>query len=250
MFFVHFGMCSIFFFSRKICESDKVIASGDEVGRVAANIAPKIYDIGKSAFKIFKVAYTFLADIAATLGKGFKTILDGDNLKLFDKFDNLVAKGDDAVKTFAKKTADFTVQKFDDYVANIAKRNPAGNVNDPRRIYQERVAGLQEFEIKGGNNSKIWADGLDRSTGSVLEAKHIGNPGASPYIPGSSAPQFIRDQIIGQFRDELRRYADIIADPNSPLTKLDVITNNQAAKEFIENLLREYNIPGEVIIRP
>ena len=83
-----------------------------------------------------------------------------------------------------------------------------------------------------------------------MEAKYIGNPEASPYIPGSTAPQFIRDQIIGQFRDELKRYGDIIADPNNPLTKLDVIINNQGAKEFIESLLREFNIPGQVIIKP
>ena len=69
----------------------------------------------------------------------------------------VIARGDEGVQTFTKKTADFTVQKFDDYIVNIQTRNPAGNVNDPRRIYQERVAGLKEFEIKGSNNSKIWS---------------------------------------------------------------------------------------------
>ena len=123
-------MCSIFYFSRKICESDKVIASGDEVGRVAANIAPKIYDIGKSAFKIFKVAYTFLADIAATLGKGFKTILDGDNLKLFDKFDNLVARGDDVGKV-ASNVAD----AVNDVQRNVLNqwKNTIGNASNARK---------------------------------------------------------------------------------------------------------------------
>ena len=83
-----------------------------------AKIAAKVYDIGKSAFKIFKVAYTFLADIAATLGKGFKTILDGDNLKLFDKFDNLIAQGDD-VRKFALAFG----TRIDDLVTDVAKIN-------------------------------------------------------------------------------------------------------------------------------
>ena len=232
--------------------------AGVTIDAVGGTIVKVIAKFGKAAYKSFKIIRALgrsLNKAADVIRKGFKFDVENgvavirDRLCLSGSACRVIAQGDEAVQTFAKKTADFTVQKFDDYVVNVPTRNPAGNVNDPRRIYQENVAGIEEFEITG-NNSRIWADGLERSTGSVLEAKHIGNPESSPYIPNSSAPQFIRDQIVGQFRDELRRYADVIADPSNPLTKLDIITNNQGAKDFFESLLREYNIPGQVIIRP
>src|SRR5690606_32150713 len=50
-----------------------------------AKVATKIYDIGKSAFKIFKVAYNFLGSVATAIEHGIKTVLDGSGvLKLID----------------------------------------------------------------------------------------------------------------------------------------------------------------------
>lgn len=48
MFFVHFGVSNVFFFNWKICASDKVIAEGDDVGRVLANINDGVNDLQRN----------------------------------------------------------------------------------------------------------------------------------------------------------------------------------------------------------
>jgi hypothetical protein len=80
----------------------------------------------------------------------------------------------------------FSITKLDDYLKAISTRNPAGAVGSAPRVYQEGVAGALEYEIKGGANAKIWADGLDKTTGTVIEAKYISNTSTSPFVEGSS----------------------------------------------------------------
>jgi len=144
----------------------------------------------------------------------------------------------------------FDAAKFQQWIRNISTRDPAGAVGSGPRVYQERVAGLLEYEIKGGDNVKIWADGVDAATGKVIEAKYISNPGASPFVEGSSCYPPVRQKIVEQVTDEFNRYSKIIKDPQTPLIELEVTISDVQAKPFFEKLLKDFDIPGRVIVKP
>lgn len=225
------------------------LAFGFGIASFSPAILAKVVRAGAKLFRAFNKIIDIIKPLASVLKKGLKSKVTDDVLELVDDAGNIFAKGDEAVKTFLKKFDNFSVAKFDNYIKNIKTRNPAGAPDAPFRKYQEKVAGLKEYELTGGN-SKIWADGVDRNTGKVLESKFIGNPSTSPFIPGSSAPQFLRDKITNEIRGEFQRYADIIKNADTPMTQLEVITNNPAATEFFEKLLREFDIPATVIVKP
>ncbi|MBP6411369.1 MAG: hypothetical protein KA313_09735, partial [Pseudarcicella sp.] len=95
-----------------------------------------------------------------------KTIIEVNN-KLAKKITNFTKEHvDNAVnyvknRVIVKGAGKFSITKLDDYLKNISTRNPAGAVGSPPRVYQESVTTGIEYELKGGANSKIWADGLD-----------------------------------------------------------------------------------------
>ena len=151
-----------------------------------------------------------------------------------------------AVSTAGK----FSITKLDDYLKNITTRNPAGAVGSPPRVYQESVTTGIEYELKGGSNSKIWADGLDKSTGTVIEAKFISNPNASPFVEGSSCYPPVRQKILDQVTDEFRRYSEIIKDPNTPLVQLEVFVSDASGVPYFQKLLNDFSIPGKVTVKP
>ncbi|MET8763573.1 polymorphic toxin-type HINT domain-containing protein [Lentzea sp. NPDC004782] len=118
------------------------------------------------------------------------------------------------------------------------------------KAYQITHAGPCEFECVGGG-VKILADGLDDLDPSIMiDTKFVGNLGRSPYVPGSKAPDFIRDQVHKQQVDEMQRYAAIINDPNSPFTGLRVVTNEEASAAYFAGLMQQYNVPGVVLVKP
>jgi hypothetical protein len=168
----------------------------------------------------------------------------------FRKLDDyLVSKG--IVKRLAKGGAKtFDASKFQQWIGNISTRNASGAAGSAPRVYQERVAGLLEYEIKGGDNVKIWADGVDQATGKVIEAKYISNPGASPFVEGSSCYPPVRQKIVEQVTDEFDRYSKIIKDRQTPLTELEVTISDIQAKPFFEKLLKDFDIPGRVVVKP
>ncbi len=75
-------------------------------------------------------------------------------------------------------------------------------------------------------------------------------PERSPFIPDSNIPPFIRDKIVGEVEDEFRRYAAVLHDSNTPAKGLEVIINDPRAVPFFERLLKKYNIPGSVVVKP
>jgi hypothetical protein len=83
----------------------------------------------------------------------------------------------------------------------------------------------------------------------LLEAKYVGDPGRSPYVPDSSAPPFIREQVLNETEDEFRRYAAVVGDSGTPAKGLEVITNDHRAVPYFQSL-QKYNIPGQVVGRP
>lgn len=120
--------------------------------------------------------------------------------------------------------------------------------NGPRNQYEIKHTGPDNIQVQGGGE-EIWADGIRPETRSLLEAKCIDNPDSSPYIEGSKIPDFIRSKVISDVESEFRRYAAVINDPATPITNLEVITNEPAAVPFFEGLLRKFNIPGEVVVK-
>lgn len=96
-----------------------------------AKIATKIYDVGKSAFKIFKIAYNFLESIATAIENGIKTVLDSSGiLKLIDNSGNQVGRIANNVMEVSKhgiKAVDGSVlfRTADDVNAELALLNYA-----------------------------------------------------------------------------------------------------------------------------
>lgn len=117
--------------------------------------------------------------------------------------------------------------------------------NTAPHLYEIKHTGGINYLIKGGG-VEFWADGIRDA--SVIETKMIVNPPRSPYIAGSKTPDFIREKAVADVRGEFDRVAKIVRDDGNPLTSMRVITNDAKAVPFFESLLREYNIPGGVIV--
>lgn len=107
--------------------------------------------------------------------------------------------------------------------------------------YQRDIAGMLEFEISG-NGESVWADGVDGDA--LIDAKYVTKPQSSPYT--GTVPDFIIDTT----REELRRYGQVIADPRTRYTELQIVTNNEEAATFLGGLMAEYGVPGRTIVRP
>ncbi|MCP2728331.1 restriction endonuclease fold toxin-2 domain-containing protein [Limnofasciculus baicalensis] len=118
-----------------------------------------------------------------------------------------------------------------------------------RHEFQIRHCGVEEVRVRGGGE-EIWADGINLQTGELLEAKFIEHPANSPYVNPSSAPPFIRNKIVSEVKEEFRRYAAVINDPETPVIELQVIVNIEEAVPFFESLLSQFNLPGSVIVMP
>ncbi|MFF6784174.1 polymorphic toxin-type HINT domain-containing protein [Streptomyces sp. NPDC012510] len=132
------------------------------------------------------------------------------------------------------------------YQMSLETRPAVGAGNS--QAYQVAQTGATEYRAVGGGQ-RVWADGMDRNTGELLDAKFIDNPGRSPFIPGSGIPDFIRNKIGAKIDDEFSRYASVINDPSNPLTGLRVITNHQGAVPYFQGLMQQHGIPGSVVVR-
>jgi hypothetical protein len=115
--------------------------------------------------------------------------------------------------------------------------------------YEVQHTGPVNYTMEGGG-VKIDADGFRPSDALALEAKHVGSPDASPYVPGSKAPEFIRTRVMDGVRDELERYRDIALSPDTPMRGVEVVTNDPRAVANLEALMRELGVPGRVVVRP
>ncbi|HSP78316.1 MAG TPA: restriction endonuclease fold toxin-2 domain-containing protein [Myxococcaceae bacterium] len=104
-------------------------------------------------------------------------------------------------------------------------------------------------EEKGGGE-EVWADGARLDDAHLLEVKHVEKPDSSPFIAGSTCEEFIRSMIREKERIQLKRYAAVIADPETPAVGLEIIVNDARAAPFFELLMHELGIPGRVVIRP
>lgn len=156
-----------------------------------AKIATKIYDVGKSAFKIFKVAYNFLASIATAIENGIKTVLDSSGiLKLIDNSGNQVGRIVDNILTF----------KYTGFGGDIVT-NPSKTTT---------VIGRFNDAIHGGGISKIKESGL------YNYGENIGGINILDAPPGTWTEQLNLDWLNDaiQRNDVIRVVSDPLDDRN------------------------------------
>jgi hypothetical protein len=115
--------------------------------------------------------------------------------------------------------------------------------------YEIEQTGPRNYRFDGGGEH-VWADGYRGADRAVLDAKHVGKPDSSPFVPDSGIPPPIRDKILTKVEDEFRRYGAVINDPGSTPRSLEVVTNDPRAVPYFESLLEKYGIPGHVVVRP
>jgi len=129
-----------------------------------------------------------------------------------------------------------------------SERRPVRGTQDAYE-YQRVQAGPEEVLAKGGGE-QIWADGQRRSSARLVETKYVDVPEKSPFIDGSKCHEKVRHRIQQEVAAEFKRYAAVIKDPSTPAVALEVVVNDARAVPFFESLLKRFNIPGEVIVRP
>jgi hypothetical protein len=116
-------------------------------------------------------------------------------------------------------------------------------------VYEVQQTGPVNLRMRSGETA-IDADGFRTSDAVVLEAKHVGSNDGSPYVPDSSAPEFIKSKVRADTEREIERYAQIVRDSGNPARGLEVITNDPRAVPYFEELLSKYDLPARVVVRP
>jgi hypothetical protein len=146
------------------------------------------------------------------------------------------------VKNITKR--EWTEGEYKQWFDNLPKES--ARTNTDADIYQIIHAGEKE-RVVSGSGVKFKADGI--ADKNILEAKFVGNSARSPYIENSKFPAFLREVTDKKTRSEFERMSKILQDGKNPLTKVRVITNDEKAVPYFQKLMREYNVPGEVILR-
>jgi hypothetical protein len=134
---------------------------------------------------------------------------------------------------------------IDDFVAKLPRKTTP--TTSAASQYEVKHSGPYNYTVSGGG-AKFDIDGYRGST--ILEAKHVGNPKSSPYVPGSSCPQTVRTEIVEGARSGLRKIRTIIESGSTPFKSVEIITNSPEAQEFFQGLLKETRVPGIVRLEP
>lgn len=139
---------------------------------------------------------------------------------------------------------EWTLAEYQTWFENLPTiRTPA---NTPADIYEHIHTGPLNYTVSGGG-TKFNADGIAGQT--VLEAKFVIDPERSLFIKDSKLPPFLRREMEAKgIRSEFERLNKILHDDNNPLTSVRIIANDQRAMPYLEELMREYGVPGEVVI--
>ena len=129
-----------------------------------------------------------------------------------------------------------------EYRASLETKAAGGS--GPNRAFQVYWCGSTEYRVVGGG-ARIFADNIT-NTGWLQDAKFVGNPAESPYVPGSSIDDLPRSLINAGTADEFERYGKVLNSGTTPLVGLEVITNSAAAAEYFNDLMADYDVPGYV----
>jgi hypothetical protein len=141
----------------------------------------------------------------------------------------------------------WTPERAKEWLASLpSKKTPT---TGKKNVYEITHTGPENRLVEGGG-AKFWTDGILLEDGAIQEAKMVVKPDASPFIPGTRGNPEVKQIINDQVRGEFERMSKIIGDPGNPLTSVEVIVNNAEARPFFEGLLKEYQIPGRVAVKP
>jgi hypothetical protein len=143
----------------------------------------------------------------------------------------------------AKK--EWTKESYDEWFASLKIKDTPKSSREDR--FEIKYTGEKNFRLIGSSRM-FWADGIVEQT--ILETKLVLNAERSPFVSPSKIPDFVRESIDAKTRSEFDRIALILRDDNNPLTFLRVIVNDDKAIPYFESLLLEFEIPGEVVVRP
>ena len=133
----------------------------------------------------------------------------------------------------------------DEFVATLPRK--ATPTSSPANLYEIKHTGAYDYTVSGGG-TKFNIDGFRGTT--ILEAKFINKPLASPFVPGSSIPDSIRAKIMTKVRGELTKIHSLIKSDATPFKAVEIITISPEAKINFETMLKELSVPGTVRLKP
>jgi hypothetical protein len=131
------------------------------------------------------------------------------------------------------------------YVAGLPRKNTP--TVKPSGQFEVEQTGPYNYTVPAGGE-KIDIDGYGGTT--ILDAKFVEKPDISPYIHGSNAPDFLRQEVLKDQQSEFKRLAAAIDDPAVPFTRLEILTNDPRAVPYFQGLINQYKIPGTVRVVP
>lgn len=132
-----------------------------------------------------------------------------------------------------------------EYIAKLPRKTTP--TTKPANRYEIEHAGPYNYTVAGGN-AEFDIDGFRDTT--ILEVKHVGKSVKSPFVPGSTCHEPVRNNVLFEVRSELARFRTIISSRETPFQKIQIITNSTEAKMLFERLLKESKVPGDVIYQP
>ncbi|WP_298894086.1 hypothetical protein [uncultured Psychroserpens sp.] len=174
-------------------------AFGGVILKTIAKAGKAIY----KSFKIFKLAYKYLAEIRRGLTAGLKTVLEGDTVKILDDADNLIARIYNNILTF----------KYTGFGGDI--------VTKPNKT--TTVIGKWVDNVDGGGTSKVINSGLSKSGENVggINALSFDGSGMTEAQQWLVNQQWLDDAIVRG--DDIR----VISNPLENINKFKVNTNGQ-----------------------
>jgi len=118
----------------------------------------------------------------------------------------------------------------------------------PAFDYQRRVAGSTEYRIdtRFVRISQTWADSIDCTTCSIIDAKYVGyytaqSPWVNPFVKNGHNARL-------EAADQLRRYKEVINSPDTPVTNVKYYTNKQAGVPFFASLINTAGLQGRATV--
>lgn len=130
----------------------------------------------------------------------------------------------------------------------------------PAHDYQVKFAGPEEIQIptgdmktdKRGRTSPetVWADGFRILDGTIIDTKYVSGD-RTPFRPAADTgiPDAIHAVIRDKQRREFERYAKALKLPENHGKRLEIITNDPAAVEYFDSLIKQVGLIGRVVIR-
>ena len=172
----------------------------------------------------------------------------GGVLNAFELMKNMIAAGASALGVVGRagELHDLrrTGRHLDEFMENVQTRSTPSRTAADR--YEILHTGGKNYTIEGGG-VRVNIDGYRGHT--ILEAKHVGSPGRSPYVPGSDVPEFVRGSVLESLQQELRRLNSVIRDPRTPFRNIEVITNSEPASQLFSVMMRRLRVPGRARVR-